>query len=77
MRHLHRLRLLPAFARAAQLLLRRLGDLVPLVQHGQLGRARPGELAALRQLIPFRGLERVGFDARGLGYRHASPRFGQ
>lgn len=76
MRHLHQLRLLPAFARAAQLLLGGVGYLVPLAQKRERGRVRLGELAALGELVLLRGLERVRFDARGLGYRHVSSRIG-
>lgn len=77
MRHLHQLRLLPAFAHAAQLVLGGIGYLVPLAQKRERGRVRLGELAALGELVLLRGFERVRLDARGLGYRHVSPRFGQ
>ena len=71
------LRLLPAFAHAAQLVLGGIGYLVPLAKQGERGRVGLRELAPLRQLVPFRGLERVRFDARGLGYRHVSSLFRQ
>ena len=48
-------------AESVQLLLSRLGDLVPVVQKGERGRVGLGELAALRQLVPFRGLDGVYF----------------
>ena len=35
------------------------GNLVPLAQKRERGRVRLGELAALGQLVPFGGLERV------------------
>lgn len=76
MRHLQQLRLLPAFAHAAQLVLGGVGYLVPLAKQGERGRVRLREVPTCRQLVPFGGLERVGFDARGLGYRHVSSRIG-
>ena len=65
MRHLQQLRFLPAFAHAAQLVLGGIGYLVPLAKQGERGRIGLRELAPLRQLVPFRGLERVRFNAPG------------
>lgn len=76
MRHLHQLRLLPAFAHAVQLVLGGAGYLVPLAKQGERGRVGLRELAPLGELVLLRGLERVRFDARGLGYRHVSSRIG-
>lgn len=76
MRHLHQLRLLPTFAHAVQLVLGGAGYLVLLAQKRERGRVRPGERAALGELVTLHGLERVRFDARGLGYRHVSSRIG-
>ena len=45
--------------------------LVPLAKQGERGRVGLGERAALRQLVPFRGLESVRLDAWGLGKGHA------
>ena len=57
MRHLQQLRLLPTFAHAVQLVLGGVGYLVPLAQKRERGRVGLRELAPLRQLVPFRGLE--------------------
>lgn len=72
MRHLHQLRLLPAFAHAVQLVLGGVGYLVPLAQKRERGRIGLRELAPLRQLVPFGGLERVRFDAGG-GFASGMP----
>ena len=76
MRRLHQLRLLPAFAHAAQLVLGGIGYLVPLAKQGERGRVGLRELAPLRQLVLFGGLEGVRLDAWWLGYRHVSSRIG-